>query len=429
MVLSGTYLPPGPDGKTPPASHVIEYWPDSGRWNDIAALEKRLDRTYRLRDGILVVDGGKRREFRRQPDGAWRESTGDRKEPPAKTAWTLHLPQGLNQPPDVYASGPSGQRTRLTELNPQVKTGGWGSMRPYTWHDRAGRQWEGGLMSTPDMDNSGPRPLIIQTYGFSPDRFYLDGANNTEGFTSAFAGRAFLRDGILVLAMPFLAKGVSPLQGQDVFRLSDDGVRGAIDALVKEGRVDPARVGIMGWSATGATVLNLLTFGDVPIRAATSADGDANTLWTMTVAYGSMDVLWGDLEKTNGGPPFGDTLANWVQHDPALHTDCVRTALRIESYGPWVGPYWDVYAMLRRQSKPVEMIVIPSGEHSLLGPGDRMASLQGNVDWYGFWLAGKTRTAPLLASETTESVAAQYARWEQMAALKAADDARPRCVR
>jgi hypothetical protein len=50
------------------------------------------------------------------------------------------------------------------------------------------------------------------------------------------------------------------------------------------------------------------------------------------------------------------------------------------------------------------------------------------VAWYGFWLAGKTRTVPLLASETAESVAAQFAQWRQMETLKTADDARPRCV-
>lgn len=75
------------------------------------------------------------------------------------------------------------------------------------------------------------------------------------------------------------------------------------------------------------------------------------------------------------------------------------------------------------------MVVFPGGSHSLGTPGDRMTSLQGNVDWYGFWLAGKTRTAPVLASETNESVQMQFQSWQQMAAMKAADDARPACVR
>jgi hypothetical protein len=176
-------------------------------------------------------------------------------------------------------------------------------------------------------------------------------------------------------------------------------------------------------------VLNLITFDDVPIRAATTADGDANTVLTYLVTYGSMDLMWGQLEKLNESQPFGDTLATWLRNDPAMHTDCVHTALRIENYGPTVESNWDIYALLRRQYKPVEMVRLPGGMHSLLTPGDRMVSLQGNVDWYAFWLQGRTRATPVTASETTESLAAQYAQWRQMEALKAADDARPRCVR
>jgi len=285
------------------------------------------------------------------------------------------------------------------------------------------------LMAANDLDAHTPQPLLIQTYGFAPDRFYLDGPNVNEGFSSGFAGRAFLREGLLVLAMPWAPKGGFPPQEHQALQIFNAGVRGAIDALVKAGRVDPSKVGIMGWSATGERVLDLVTFDDLPIRAATTADGDANTLLEYTVTYGSMDLMWVQQEKLNEALPFGDSLATWIRNDPAMHTDCVRTALRIESYGPMVLPGWDIYALLRRQLKPVEMVVLPGGLHSLLTPGDRMVSLQGNVDWYAFWLQGRTRTVPVTASETTESLAAQFARWREMETLKTVDDARPRCVR
>jgi dipeptidyl aminopeptidase/acylaminoacyl peptidase len=429
VVLAGTHLPLTPDGKTSSASHVIEYWPDRGQWADIATLENRLEGAHSLADGFVVLDGTRRREFHRQAEGGWRESTVGADGHAQSSAWTLHVVQGLNQSPDVYASGPSGETARLTQLNPQFKADTWGTMLPYTWRDAAGRQWDGGLMSGSGMDAHTRYPLLIQTYGFSPDRFYLDGPNTADGFTSGFAGRAFLREGILVLAMPWSATNALAPSEHQALQAFNVGVRGAVDALVKEGRVDPSKVGIIGWSATGERVLNLVTFGDVPIRAATMADGDANTLFSFTLTFGTVDSIWGRKEAVNEGLPFGDKLATWVRNDSALHTDCIHAALRIETYGPWVLNNWDVYALLRRQYKPAEMIVIPDGTHSLLTPGDRMVSLQGNMDWYAFWLAGKTRTAPLLASETTESVAAQFARWRQMETLKAADDVRPRCMR
>ncbi len=430
VVLTGTHLPQTQGGQESAAAHAIEYWPDTGRWTVIARLKNHAMEAHALPDGFLIIDGEVRREFHRQAGGGWREATeGTPVKAGGGAGWTLHITQGLNQPPDVYAVGPAGQNTRLTALTPQFKEDAWGTVQPYAWRDASGAQWNGGLISTSGMDVHTRHPLVIQTYGFDVNRFYLDGPNWGDGATSGFAGRAFLREGILVLAMPIMATGDSPKTFQRVDQTFNGGVRGAIDALVKEGRVDPARIGIIGWSATGQRVLNLITFDDVPIRAATMADSDANTLFSLAVTYGASETMWAKKEVTNNGLPFGAGLAAWIRSDPSLHTDCVRAALRIESYGPWVTNNWDLYALLRRQYKPVEMVVFPGGTHSLGTPGERMVSLQGNVDWYSYWLAGKTRTAPLLASETPGSVAAQYARWRQMESMKTADDARPRCAR
>ena len=431
VVLAGTHLPARPDGKTSPASHIIEYWPDRRQWTDIAALAGRADRVRATRDGFSVIDGDKHREFQRLPAGGWRESTADSAaRHPGESAWILRTFQGLNSPPDVYAVGPAGEKKRLTQLNPQFDPGSWGGMQPYSWHDAQGHPWDGGLMVGSGMDVHTRYPLVIQTYGFNPDRFYLDGPNLGDGPGGGYAGRAFLRNGILVLALPYSATGAPHHeQNRQSFKDFDEGVRSAVEALVKEGRVDPAKVGIIGYSATGERVLNLLTFGDLPLRAATMVDSDAGTLFSYTITYGRMDTIWARKEATNEGLPFGDTLAEWVRNDPSLHTDCIRTPLRIETYGRNVNNNWDLQALLRRQYKPVDMIVIPTGTHMLGGPGNRMASLQGNVDWFGFWLAGQTRSEPLAAWETRDSVAAQFARWRQMETLKVADDARPRCVR
>jgi dipeptidyl aminopeptidase/acylaminoacyl peptidase len=426
VVLTGTHLPLKPGNQESREAHIIEYWPDSKRWAVIAKLHNHAMEAYALPDGFLVMDGEVRREFHRQADGGWREGSSNSPAP----AWHLRIDQSLNQPPDVYAVGPTGESTRLTALTPQFNEATWGTVQPYTWRDASGAQWNGGLISASKMVPNTRYPLVIQTYGFDANRFYLAGPNWGDGATSAFAGRAFLREGILVLAMPIAPKSELPKTLRETEQAFNGGVRGAIEALVKEGRVDPSRIGIIGWSATGQRVLNLITFGDVPIRAATMADSDANTMFSLAVTYGgASETMWDKKATTNGGMPFGAGLAEWIRNDPSMHTDCIHAALRIESYGPWVANNWDLNALLRRQYKPLEMVVIPGGTHSLGTPSDRMVSLQGNVDWYGFWLAGSTRTEPVLASETIDSLAAQYARWRQMETLKAADDALPPCAR
>jgi len=437
VILAGTHLPIQSGSGTPNGSHIVEYWPDSGRWEIVAALRKPLVAAYRVggpRDAFVAIEGDTRRYFERTVEAGWREreatdwsSVVERGSKGNDSSnWTLAIQQGLNQPPEAVANGPGGRSVPLTRLNPQFSAKSWGVMGPYTWKDEKGRQWDGGLMIRSGFRAEKPRALVIQTYHFSKDRFYLDGP--AAGFSSGFAGRAFLRDEILVLAMPW-GPSTDPAKdergGVTVFM---DGARGAIDALVKSGLVDRERVGILGWSATGERVLNLVTFSDTPIRAVSLLDGDANTLFSFTVTYGR-DGVSARKESINEGHPYGESLARWMRNDPAMHTDCVKAAMRIETYGPLVLNNWDIYALLRRQYKAAEMVVIPEGAHSLSRPSERMISLQGNVDWYRFWLKDEERTELVLPGETDEGLRAQYVRWRQMAELKRADDAKPGCAR
>jgi len=452
VVIAGTHLPL-PDGgqvleaaDPSRASHVIEYWPDTGRWEVVARLNGRLGDARSVpgrAQGFVVTDGGQRRHFKRRPGGGWLEvaaadgaAAGEGADAAPGRAWTLRIDEGLNQPPDLVAdlvadrvaAGSKVRRVQLTELNPQFGPA-WGTMRPYSWKDSAGLTWQGGLMVPASFTPGRPQPLVIQTYGFSATRFYLDGSNTHDGFTSGFAGRAFLREGLLVLAMPFYDTSGTPASASLAIQGFMTGVAGAIETLVAEGLVDRERIGIMGWSATGERVLNQLTFSDAPIRAASIVDGDANTVFSLAVTYAANDGIQARKERTNEGPPFGESLMRWVRNDPALHTDCVSAALRIETYGPWVLNNWDIYALLRRQYKPVEMVVLPDGSHGLMTPSDRMVSLQGNVDWFRFWLRDEQRTEPVLRAETAATLKAQYGRWQQMAELKRADAARPVCAR
>ena len=431
VVIAGTYLPRIGQGQEAVAtSHLVEYWPDSGRWKDIAVLRDRLKEAVPIsgeRGGFIAIDGDERRQFARRSDGTWREMP-EEDAPASAPNWRLRVEQSLNRPPDIVATSPAGDRVNLTHLNPQFSEATWGTIRPFAWKDAQGRPWEGGLMVPDNFDPKVRHALVIQTYGFSPTRFYLDGSNLVDGFTSGFAGRAFMRENILVLALPWSASSGVPTEPRARFTAFGDGVKAAIDALVASGSVDRDRIGIMGWSATGERVLNLVTFSDTPIRAASLLDGDANTLFSMTITYAVNDGIQSRKEATNGGGPFGDSLATWLRNDPSLHTDCIKAALRIETYGPEVHNNWDIYALLRRQYKPVEMIMMPRGAHSLSRPSERMASIQGNVDWYRFWLKGEQRSEPALPSETAASLNAQYARWTEMEELKRRADAAPRCA-
>jgi len=99
---------------------------------------------------------------------------------------------------------------------------------------------------------------------------------------------------------------------------------------------------------------------------------------------------WGEeFEKINQAKPIGEGLQKWFAHAPDFHLDRVKTPLRIEALGPRsILLEWEIYSSLQQQGKPVDLIYIPNGQHVLQKPLERLASQQGNVDWFRFWLVG-----------------------------------------
>jgi hypothetical protein len=108
-----------------------------------------------------------------------------------------------------------------------------------------------------------------------------------------------------------------------------------------------------------------------------------------------------------GAKPFGAGLKEWTKFAPGFNLDKLTTPLRIETISfASILTQWETYASLFSQGKPVDLIYFPYGDHLLQKPLERMASSQGNVDWFRFWLEGEEDPDP--------SKANQYARWRRM---------------
>ncbi len=127
------------------------------------------------------------------------------------------------------------------------------------------------------------------------------------------------------------------------------------------------------------------------------------------IMYGPDDLQFSkEVEAINGGTPFGNGLEQWTRTAASFQTDKIEVPLRIEAIGgpPSILLEWEIYASLRLQNKPVDLIYLPHGEHILQAPLDRLASQQGNVDWFRFWLQGYKDPNPDKVD--------QYKRWEQL---------------
>jgi dipeptidyl aminopeptidase/acylaminoacyl peptidase len=334
--------------------------------------------------------------YRRSREGTWKLNSSVPSTP--ATGLSLTIKQDLNTPPSLWATQANGGETRkVWDPNSHLAAIDLGVTEVFRWTDSDGYEWKGGLVKPPGYREGRRYPLVIQTHGFADYEFMTDGA-----FTTAFAARALAGAGIMVLQVD------SRRDHRVTAREATDQVRGflaAIDALDIAGLIDRKRVGLIGFSRTCWYVETALIEAPDAFAAATISDG-IDVSYMQHLMFGA-NLGLKHAEAIHGAPPFGEGLKKWVAAAPGFQLHRVRTPLRVEAIGAAsLLAEWEIYASLRAQEKPVDLIYIPDGAHVLQKPLERMASQGGNVDWFRFWLTGKEDDDPAKAS--------QYARWRAL---------------
>ena len=80
---------------------------------------------------------------------------------------------------------------------------------------------------------------------------------------------------------------------------------------------------------------------------------------------------------------------------------------------PFVLAHWEFFSRLKQLALPVELYVIPDIEHGTHGaqnPAQCLASQEGAVDWFDFWLNNKEDENPRKAD--------QYIKWRRLRAQR-----------
>ena len=351
-------------------------------------------------------DGSGTTEIYRFKRGRWALATSSaadvESKPPRGLA--VSVKQDLDTPPTLWVADPvSGASKELWDPNPQLAERKLGKASVYHWTDATGHLWTGGLILPVGYVAGQRYPLVIQTYAFPFHKFLADGMDTTAE-----------------AAMPLASAGMVVLQIQKRFDVSATdqeaavqlpGFTAAIERLSASGVVDRQRVGIIGFSRGCYYVESALIKLTGMFAAATVADGADQSYMLHRIDYDG--ALARQDDSIYGVKPDGPGLQKWLAEAPGFNLDRVRTPLRIEAIGPEsVLAEWELYASLREQGKPVDLIYLPDGQHILQKPLERMASQQGNVDWFRFWLQG--------VEDTGAGKSEQYRRWEQLCSLQMA---------
>jgi hypothetical protein len=316
------------------------------------------------------------------------------------------LDEGMNTPPHVVAVNPAtGRKSMLMDLNPQFQNLALARVEGITWQAGHGTEVKGRLYWPPDYVPGKKYPLVIQTHGWTSDRFWMDGP-----FTTAFAAQALAGNGFFVLQVAEPGDWHVTDTPKEVL-LAMAAYESAIDNLDRKGLIDRNRVGIIGFSRSCWYVTYTLTHSKHAFAAAAVGDGVDYGYFQYMSFSNLTPLLPASFENVNGAPPFGKGLRVWLRRSPSFLMDRIETPLRVQTlYPSSLLSDWSWYTGLFRLGKPVELIYIPEGTHILEKPWDRMISQQGNVDWFCFWLKGE--------EDPDSSKVEQYRRWRELRLLE-----------
>jgi hypothetical protein len=315
----------------------------------------------------------------------------------------LRVDEGLNAPPRLVAVDPMTHRTRVAyDPNPGLLVAHrFAREEVFRWTSRDGGQRSAGLYWPPDFVPGRRYPLVIQSHGFDSTYFWPSGAS-----TSGYAAQPLANAGMFVVQlMTGYPDSVTLTSREGPTILAE--LEGAIDALDQHVPIDRSKVGLQGWSITCRWVLYFLTHSTYSIAAATVTDG-TDMSYVQAVLFGPAIPYW---LSGKGGLPWGPARLAWLREAPGFNLDRVHTPLRLTAIQPnSLLMEWEPWAGLLLQGKPAELVYFPDADHEMTRPWERLASQQGAVDWYRFWLQGYEDPDPA----KTE----QYARWSELRKLQ-----------
>jgi dipeptidyl aminopeptidase/acylaminoacyl peptidase len=269
--------------------------------------------------------------------------------------------ESAERPSEVwYAAGDLRTPRRLTELNPQVTERKLGRSRLVEWRAPSGDTLRGALLLPPDYEEGRRYPTIVKVYGgsrlsSSVNRFGLQPGVDNMHLLSTRGYAVLLTDAPVRPGTPMADIG--------------DAVNSAVDNLVSSGIADSTRLGIIGHSHGGYSVLSALV-QTTRFRAAMSSAGTSNLLshYTTLRADGSAFAIeW--AEQGQGAMETHPWAARdrYIANSPFFHLDRVTTPVLLIHGGDdrTVLPTRaeETFVALRRLGKTVTLVRYEGEEH------------------------------------------------------------------
>lgn len=309
--------------------------------------------------------------------------------------------EGISVPPELVAVNPrSGAVHRVAVLSPRHDSLAPLPVQRRTWRNAFGYKAVGYVVYPPGFIAGGRYPAVIVTHGSDADQRFGAYEFQWNYPVQALAERGYV---VVLIADPYSSQSATIEQAQTTWGRCDgltspaqmrhllwlntlESYRAAIASLAAEKTIDPARVGLAGYSA-GSQAVNVAVTQSRLFRAASSGDGGFLEPSGYKNAVCSYQAIF-------GGPPSDPRYrADYEALSPTYRATFATTPLlqQVADVRPSVT---DLYFAYQAAGAPMALTLYPGESpasdetHLFHIPSNRLAAMEENIAWFDFWLRG-----------------------------------------
>lgn len=357
-------------------SNITVKWPGGDPWVYFLVTEQGATHLYRtdVEANLERVTEGPSVTFEYSPAAGGR------------VAYGLSDP---SSPGELFVVDAGGHRC-VTDLNPWLGDHRLSRPEEYWFDGVDGSRVHGWIMKPPGGSGGGRRPAVFYVHC---SMFSWDFSHEFQCITS--------RGYVLTY---FNQRGTTAGYGQAWTRASEGDQGGAdyvetmlgVDHVLREHpEIDPDRLGVTGGSC-GGFMTNWIVGHTDRFRAAVTQRSVVNQI----SFFGTSDIGPEGTERETATNPWTDLEASWRQ-SPLAYAKDVNTPLLIvhssEDHRCALEQAEQLFAALRWQRKPVEMVVFEGENHGLSRggrPGNRIERLRRIIGWFDTHIGPHPTPAP-----------------------------------
>ena len=274
---------------------------------------------------------------------------------------------------------------QLVDSNPQVRGFALGQEEEMTWKSKDGSS-VGGVLVKPVGYRPGERyPLIVAIHGGPA-------AADVLSFNGGYGSQVYAGAGYVVLRPNYRGstnygqKHKTDIVG-NYFAPGYEDIMAGVDHLIAQGIVDPARMGVLGWSAGGHWSNWILTHTD-RFKAISSGAGTAN--WISM--YAQSDLQRNRQFYLGNKLPYDDFDAYWNQ-SPLKYIKNAKTPtmIHVVEGDPRVPSPQSIelHMALKQLGVPTELFMYPGTTHGIPDPRNQFVKSVSEMAWMDFYVRGK----------------------------------------